>query len=832
MKALFLCSFLVFVVGAFGQTPGQLNPEFYSGITGFGIGDGAMTKILKTVQLDDGKLLVSNPGMYNRNDVAALARLNADGTLDTTFKTDHETLLPAVDIAVQPDGKIVVGSDFYTNPFSITLLNRLHENGEMDTSFHCNIYGINGSNSVDIVRLQQDGKIIINGLFSEVNGVDMDFNSVCRIHPTGELDTTFHFSSPLSNAYVHEIVTRPDGKILISITGFDVVLDYVSQLLLLNNDGTMDTSFNVGTAEANSITDLKLQADGKILVGGRFNSYNGSEANRLLRLLSNGAIDSSFFVMPDAVNNVLSLEIYPDGRILVGTDKNTQPLSNNQVAVRLFSDGTVDQSFQLESSGYFEVYSMAITSDEKVVVSGNLDELNGTHFGKVARVEVTGEIDETFNLKNGVNDNNGAGIFTEVVQPDGRIIIGGYFNTVHGENHSNIARLLPNGEIDPSFQVIGYTGVVQALALTSDGKILVGGDIYNNVNLSGIMRLNSDGTIDPTFALNQAINYVKDIQVESNGKILVAGQFGNEKVFRLNSNGTVDASFISGFSANYPVYTICPLADGKIVVGGEFTTFGGSQYQGIARLTNFGGVDAFFTPVLFDAQASSVVTTIKQASDGSLIVTGSFELQNGQRNIARISADGIVDATFDPVFESYSSIHDFSIQDNGELVVVGDFSTLNGYGVEDVAALSASGDYLPAFDCEASSTYTSSVFTIQEMINGGLFIGGSFTEINGFGKNRMASIFGFDPYLGENILQEESTLLYPNPTSASCKIQSKHAASVVSVRAVNSLGQLIQLHWSEADAGLNVDLLPLTKGFYVLSVETITGITNYPLVID
>jgi uncharacterized delta-60 repeat protein len=97
-----------------------------------------------------------------------------------------------------------------------------------------------------------------------------------------------------------------------------------------------------------------------------------------------------------------------------------------------------------------------------------------------------------------------AQIHSVVVQPDGKLLVGGHFNySSNGVTSSNLVRLNADGSADATFAVgRGVNGAVRALALQADGKVLVGGDFssYNGTNAPNLMRLNTDGTPDVTFA--------------------------------------------------------------------------------------------------------------------------------------------------------------------------------------------------------------------------------------------------------------------------------------------------------------------------------------------
>jgi uncharacterized delta-60 repeat protein len=181
-----------------------------------------------------------------------------------------------------------------------------------------------------------------------------------------------------------------------------------------------------------------------------------------------------------------------------------------------------------------------------------------------------------------------------VVQADGRILVSGDFTTLGGggigtTTRNFIGRLNEDGTLDASFDP-GANNNVLAMAVQADGKILVGG-FFTSLGGGGfgtntrnfIGRLNADGTLDTTFDPG-ADSSVFAIAVQADGKVLVGGNFTTlggggtgtvmrNSIGRLNADGSLDTSFDPG--ANSDVLSLLEQADGKILVGGNFTTLGG-----------------------------------------------------------------------------------------------------------------------------------------------------------------------------------------------------------------------------------------------------------------
>ncbi|MDP3696282.1 MAG: delta-60 repeat domain-containing protein [Desulfocapsaceae bacterium] len=201
-----------------------------------------------------------------------------------------------------------------------------------------------------------------------------------------------------------------------------------------------------------------------------------------------------------------------------------------------------------------------------------------------------------------------------------------------------------------------FSGTIHAapysIAVQGDGKILVGGEftIIGGQARNNIARLNADGAADTTFNSGAGPNDgIASIAVQANGKILVGGYFSSiggqarSYIVRLNAGGTVDTNFNP--DAAYHVHSIAVQADGKILVGGKFETIGGQARNYIARLNADGMADTNFNP-----DALNIVETIVVQADGKILVGGFFTIIGGQAryNLARLNSDGTADTTFDP----------------------------------------------------------------------------------------------------------------------------------------------------------------------------------------
>jgi len=282
-----------------------------------------------------------------------------------------------------------------------------------------------------------------------------------------------------------------------------------------------------------------------------------------------------------------------------------------------------------------------------------------------------------------------SGVYTLSLQQDGKIIVGGYFTSNNGISRNSIARLNPDGSLDNTFDPgLGFNGLVYSLFLQQDGKIIVGGYFtsYNGITRNMIARLNSDGSLDNTFDPGLGFNYqVQSLSPQRDGKIIVGGSFtsyngiSRNKIVRLNLDGSLDNTFDPGlgFEVGVVVYSLFPQQDGKIIVGGDFYTYKGISRNRIARLNPDGSLDNTFDP---GSGFIGVVFNLFSQQDGKIIVGGYFTSYNGiTRNmIARLNSDGSLDNTFDPGSGFDDAVYSLFPQQDGKIIVGGDFTSFNG----------------------------------------------------------------------------------------------------------------------------------------------------------
>ncbi len=765
----------------------------------------------------DGKLIVagefttlrpgSGPAAARNN----IARLNADGSLDLSFDPNTGTTVAGGTGAIralvlQPDGRILIGGEFTTvkpnGAAAVTTRNRvarLNADGTLDNTFNPNIAG-GTLPQVNALALQPNGKIVVGGRFATVqpgtSTTPVTRNHVARFNADGTLDTAYN---PNPNNLVLALASQLDasnftganrtpageGKIVIAggftslQPGGSGTATVRNRVARLNADGTVDSEFDPNAD--NGVSALAVQRDGKIILGGFFSSLQpvGTAArtarNRIARLNPDGTLDSEFF--PNFSGNVAAVAVSPEGSILVGGyftsvwGRGTVTANRSYVA-KLLPDGSLDTNFNAGAN--FAVAAFAFQSDGKIILGGYFTSVvtkglsTGVSRNRVARVNSDGSLDATL-----VPDAGGRPLVS-LVQPDGKILVGGSFTNIGGLTRSYLARLNADGSVDAAFNA-NLNGRVLALARQPDGKIVIGGAFtaVGSTTRNYLARLNADGSLDTSgTGYNPNPNaQVGVLVLQSDGKILVGGSFSaftpnsattattRGYIARLNTDGSLD-TFDPG--ANSTVSAIVPTSDGKFYVGGAFTAFlpnAGTSSTGrnyLARLNADSTVDTTFLPLL-----NARVTTLAVQSDGKIVVAGTFTLfqpagdtsktvtTNGvtstvstaltRNRLLRLNTDGTLDTAFDPNVQN-GNVLALALQSDGKIVLGGTFTTLQPAGDANwtlrkyAARIGSDGKIDPTFNLDlneisgnrvdslALQSVTTGTTTEQKILIGGGFV--------------------------------------------------------------------------------------------------------------
>jgi uncharacterized delta-60 repeat protein len=739
----------------------------------------------------DGRILIAGKftvvgnaaGWQERNGVA---RLNADGSLDTSFVQVNPVGFgppPYINypqaiirtIAVQADGRILIGGAFSSlqptgsaSPITRTRLARLNADGTVDTTFD-----VAANNTVLALLIQPDGRIVVGGGFTTIrpNGATTaeSRGRIARLNADGTLESGF---APAFDDRVLALARQADGKLLVGgeftlITPVGVAnAQNAGFVARLNADGSHDAAFAPSTSAA--VESISIQTDGRIILGGRFTSVRSSGSASVLvytyvaRLFMNGELDTSFF--PNANAPVTASIVQPDGSILLGGYFSTMGSGSGGNArrgriARVLADGSLDVAFRSSSAG--SVLTVAEEASGSLIVAGSYAAIGGVTRYSLSRISPDGTVSATFKP-----EINGA-VFAVRPLSDGRILIGGSFSRVNGVLNRYIARLSADGTLDTTFNP-DPNASVYTIALQSDGKILVGG-AFNSLQPDAtkdavirryIARLNADATVDTTFDPSPNLT-VNSIVVQSDGKILAGGDFytlqpnGAKKavsyyyIVRLNTDGTPDDTFQP--RPNAAVARVFLQSDGKVVFGGSFTSVlpgkdtTATPRRYIARANADGTLDTGFDP-----GPDGPVYSIDQYSDGRFVIHGAFKkfqaagatTWTDRPYLAWLTSTGALDTT--RVLTPDAALSVSKVMSSGATMVGSAFTRLTDSAgqvtvtTDILTRVASAGTIDPSFQLNPGSVGSSYVGALAQQVGGKIYTAGSFSNFGGSANSGVA----------------------------------------------------------------------------------------------
>lgn len=357
-------------------------------------------------------------------------------------------------VAPLPDGKILVGGAFTSfDGVSARRLVRLNQDGSLDGTFDANI--MNGEVRAILPQdYDNDGtvdRIIVGGTFTAVRAdknstADLSRNRLVRLNSDGTLDSSITLSA---NGDVRIISGQQDGKVLVGGSFTSINGASRARLARLNANGILDTSFanpDIRNGEVRVVVPEGDNVDGaaSYIIGGTFTDIGGVTRNRLARLSSSGG---RLAYNPDANNTVFDIVPQPDGKMLVAgafTNFAGGVVARTRLA-RLQNDGSVDETFAQEVNA--EVRDLHLQSNGQVIVAGIFTQIGDSQRRFVGRLNADGTVDSSFDL------NPDAEVRNVIQSADGRIVVGGLFTQMGAVGQQFVGRLLVSGAADPSFNL-------------------------------------------------------------------------------------------------------------------------------------------------------------------------------------------------------------------------------------------------------------------------------------------------------------------------------------------------------------------------------------------
>lgn len=642
-------------------------------------------------------------------------------------------------------------------------------------------------------------------------------------------------------AYFSQFLELPNGQIVMAGRFIYIDGERTTNLARLNSDGSIDTSFRanvqVNDLSFQGIRALARQADGKIVIGGSIVSVSGQARLGIARLNSDGSLDASFAPILRGLNDstvgieATNIAVQVDGKILItGSFRSVNGLARAGLA-RLNSDGSVDMSFAAVDPGASSVNSLAIQSDGKILLGGSEFMAVGGESRPLARINTDGSADMTYTPV--VTRAAAPSVSSIALQSDGKAIIGGFFDSVNMVTRNHIARLNTDGSLDASYDP-NINNTVFTLSVATSGACAVVGQFsqVRGENIRSFAVVNSDGSLDTNFG---STNYfgVRTAAALSDGGFLIAGDsvlpnfLDNYQVIKEDANGDYDTDFFVGLVEDEGGYlrNIVAYGDGALIIG-EFTRANGVPRKTIALLDEFGRVDRNFQSTPDSSYFDAAIT-----ADNKIVVVGNFSTVDGNSafRLARLNMDGSFDDEFTP-----SGVTSFPVMveilTNGQIIVAGgSISRHNTDGTLDNGF-------------SASTNPNGFIETVAEQPDGKLVIGGGFTQVNGVAREYLARLelngdldgsflpvvatgSGSTPAVSNIILEADGDILFSGLFGEVNNITKSNIARV------SSSGVLDDSFNLDYQRGI-ADLLRLDDNHYLLAgVTRIVSDTDIPSVL-
>jgi uncharacterized delta-60 repeat protein len=711
--------------------------------------------------------------------------------------------------AVQPDGKTIIAGVFTSvlgQPRN--RIARLNADGTLDAGFNPN-----ANNEIHAVVVQADGQIVLGGNFTSVGGTAR--NHIARVDATGAIDTTFN---PNASFLVYSLAVQADGEILLGGAFSSVSGTARSCIARVDAAGVLDAGFN--PSATGNVYSIAVQADGRILLGGVFTSVGGTARNRIARVDAAGVLDAGF--NPNANSGVNNVTVQADGRILLGgVFTSVGGTARNHIA-RVDATGVLDSGFDPNANG--DVRSVAVQADGQILLGGLFTTVGGTVRNNIARVDASGALDAGF------DPDANSHVYSVAVQADGRILLGGPFTSVGGTTRNRFARLVN----DPATQTLSAVDTTQVLwtrggsapevsqvtfelstdsgssytplggtatrvgstanwqltglSLPASGHLRARGRTTNGHHNGGSGLVESvesfSGLVTPapivTSSTANLLSTATTMTITGTSFSTTPGN--NTVVFTPAGTGTVTAATatsltvtgLSGLtlgalnavvttnsvSSGAPVQVATVVApvpgdldplnanivgsymlatavqpDGKTVIAGVFSSVLGQPRNNIARLNADGTLDAGFNP-----NANSNVYSVAVQADGKILLGGIFTSVGGtgRNNIARVAADGTLDAGFNP--NANAHVNSVAVQADGQILLGGNFTSVGGTGRNYIARVATDGTLDAGFNPNANNV----VYGLAVQADGKILLAGDFTSVDGTARNLFARLFN-DP---------------------------------------------------------------------------------------
>lgn len=658
---------------------------------------------------------------------------------------------PVFAMAEGSDSTVVLAGDFArVNGVPRNAIARLLPDGTLDPAFAPTAAPDGAIRSVTVTL---NGSVIVAGEFSHWGNVAAGDHCV-RLKPDGSLDESFTSSPPFTGS-ISQILSLADQSLLVVGKRFD---GGAMQAFLQHrgSDGTVDPGFQPTLPADAALNSLAREATGTLLVGGRFQEFDGRPATNLVRLRADLTLEEGFQSGPAAAAGELyGVAAAGDGRIAIGGVV-TNPSPTSVLGV-LNSQGEPDPAFERSGEPFQPVSAVAFdTAGNLLVVEDFLGQLSFFH-----RFSSSGA--HSYLEFEGIS-----GGAAPLARSNGHVLWALDGSTrIQDSVWSWLLETLPDGTVHPQFNPgPGLPGdlpwPIHTLAWMPDGDVVAPGPTGLRTNLStgaiafqqDLVRLDSTGAVEPGFRVNANTFEAgfNDLIPTEDGGLLVAGGLNaiqwdtrSPLVAQLNPDGSLNPTFRSGMRLNdffWPasVFSTIRLGDGRVLVAGTYTlqkTGGVNETTLFGRFLPDGSRDPAFKLITsLQTRTSAAISAFAVLDSDHYLLWGRTS-SSGPATLFTYSAQG--ESTPGPALEAESSlslrVNHITRQPDGRILIAGDFGRIGALPRRNLARLLPDLSVDPGFDVGAGPD--GPVTAVAELADGRLLVAGTFTHWNGESRRRL-----------------------------------------------------------------------------------------------
>ena len=642
---------------------------------------------------------------YGENSRRFISSINLDGSINSTFNPGYSfdvalnnTFNTGGPFVEDSSGNFYVGGNFISyNGTSAIRLIKLFPSGSIDTSFNVGPTGFNSE--VKCIAIDSAGKLYVGGTFTSYQGVTA--NRIIKLNTDGSKDTTFDNSTAFAGQTVYLIRLDSSGRLLVIGAFTSYKSTTTNGIVRILTTGALDTTFlnGVGTGfTVGTPYSFVFDSAGKPYVVGNFTTYNGVLAqNRIIKLNTDGTKDTTFNFGTGFNSNTNGIVIDSSGKIYVGGIFSAYNGISQSFIFSLNSDGTQNTSLDVQGTGLYKGFNAAalgllLSSTNKLYAIGGFTTYQAYDMGVIA-LNTTGSKSTAFNNYKGISISStqaGQGLCS-AKDSAGNVYVCGVFSTYNGTPSVNIIKLFPDGSIDTSFNTgTGFVGSVITIVIDpSTGKIYAGGAFI-------------------TYNGSNALN-----------------------IIRLNTDGQRDPTFDTTTGFNSTVNTIALDSSGDLYVGGLFTLYKAVNATRIVKLfSSNASIDTSFA--IAGTTFNQGVQTIVLDSAGKLYVGGAFTTYRGLTNIRiiKLNTDNSKDSSFDNTTGfGNGQANQIALDSAGKLYVVGTFTTYKSVSANFIIKINTDGTKDTSFNFGTGFNYQTYSLFIDS--SGSIYVGGYYTSYNG-----------------------------------------------------------------------------------------------------